>query len=97
MSRQTCVEEERNSDFLGNLTGKNGIDGGGMVEDTSKSAVEIPILGRLTTRADASVHKGDYRKIVNIYHVKKYSINSSACSVANSGEYGNWEIFILLS
>jgi hypothetical protein len=52
MSLQICVEEERNSDFLGNLTGKNGIDGGGMVEDTSKSAVEIPILqntGKMTT------------------------------------------------
>ena len=44
MSRQICVEVERNSDFLGNITGKIGIDGGGVVEDTSKSAIEIPIL-----------------------------------------------------
>jgi hypothetical protein len=49
MSRQTWVEEERNSDFFGNLTKKNGIDGGGVVEDTSQSAVEIPILERYTS------------------------------------------------
>ena len=44
MSRQICVEVDRNSDFLGNITGKIGIDEGGVVEDTSKSAIEIPIL-----------------------------------------------------
>jgi hypothetical protein len=44
MTRQICVEAKRNSDFLGNSTENYGIDGGGVVEDTSKSAIGIPIL-----------------------------------------------------
>jgi hypothetical protein len=34
------------SDFLGNLTAKNGIDGGGMVYDNLRGALEFPIVKR---------------------------------------------------
>jgi hypothetical protein len=47
---QFCVEAERESDFLGNLTVKIGIDGGGVVEDTSRNAIGFPILFKLLTK-----------------------------------------------
>jgi hypothetical protein len=41
-ARFPCCKE-RNSDFLGNSTAKNGIDGGDVVEDTLKNTIGIPI------------------------------------------------------